>query len=227
MNQQVTLMHADGRDSPSRRHSPGFPLDLLQQSAGRLRILALLYAVLCFMAGIVPGLVLPEERARFLASFLFWGPGVIGIAVALVVAAVIRTERFSLPTAMNVGLVFEIASSYAIAAAESGDPPGLPGALLGRRLGPALHGGGAHSTAPGCLGRPRVSELGSGHHRSPDRDRRHFSPGEPGAVLLRARVPLPARSEHGLRRCPCGLSAGHRGQARAGAGELPAGGETG
>ena len=125
MNQQVTLMHADGRDSPSRGHSPGFPLDLLQQSAGRLRILALLYAVLFFMAGIVPALVLPEERARFLASFLFWGPGVIGIAVALVVAAVIRTERFSLPTAMNVGLVFEIASSYAIAAAEFGDPMGL------------------------------------------------------------------------------------------------------
>jgi eukaryotic-like serine/threonine-protein kinase len=125
MNQQVTLMHPDGRDSPSQGRSPGFPLDLLQQSAGRLRILALLYAFLFFMAGVVPALVLPEERARFLGSFLMWGPHVIGIAIGFLVAAVIRSERFSLPTVMNLGLLFEITSSYAIASAEFGDPLGL------------------------------------------------------------------------------------------------------
>src|SRR5215212_1018184 len=125
MNQQVTLMHADGRDSPSWGRTSGFPLDLLQQSAGRLRILALLYAFLFFMAGVVPALVLPEERARFLGSFLMWGPHVIGIAIGFLVAAVIRSERFSLPTVMNLGLLFEITSSYAIASAEFGDPQGL------------------------------------------------------------------------------------------------------
>jgi eukaryotic-like serine/threonine-protein kinase len=125
MNEPVTLMHADDPDPTSRGRSSGFPLDLLRQSAARLRILALLYAFLFFMAGIVPGLLLPEERARFLESFLAWGPAVIGIAVALLVAAVIRSERFSPPTVMNLGLVFEIASSYAIAAAEFGDPLGL------------------------------------------------------------------------------------------------------
>ena len=78
-----------------------------------------------FMAGIVPGLLLPEERARFLESFLAWGPAVIGIAVGLLVAVVIRSERFSPPTVMNLGLVFEIASSYAIATAEFGDPQGI------------------------------------------------------------------------------------------------------
>ena len=73
-------------------------------------------------------------------------PGVIGIVVALLVAAVIRSPRLPLPAAMTLGLVFEIVSSYAIAAAEFGDPlrprdaPGLPGALLGRRLGRAVHG---------------------------------------------------------------------------------------
>ena len=45
--------------------------------------------------------------------------------MALLVAAVIRSPRFRLPTAMNIGLAFEIASSYAIAAAEFGDPMGL------------------------------------------------------------------------------------------------------
>src|SRR3954468_8671355 len=121
MNHQITLMHADGPES-SRSRSLGFPLDLLQQSAGRLRTLALLYAFIFFMAGIVPALLLTEDRARFLGSFVQWGPGVIGIVVALTVAAVIPSKRFSLATVMKAGLVFEIASSYAIAAAEFGDP---------------------------------------------------------------------------------------------------------
>ncbi|HEY9014751.1 MAG TPA: serine/threonine-protein kinase, partial [Gemmatimonadales bacterium] len=61
----------------------------------------------------------------FLSSFIQWGPGEIGMAVGLAVAAVIRSERLPLPTVMNLGLVFEIASSYAIAAAEFGDPRGI------------------------------------------------------------------------------------------------------
>jgi serine/threonine-protein kinase len=50
---------------------------------------------------------------------------VIGIVVASLVAAVIRSARLPLPAAMSLGLFFEIASSYAIAAAEFGDPQGL------------------------------------------------------------------------------------------------------
>ena len=48
-----------------------------------------------------------------------------GIVVALLVAAVIRSPRLPLPAAMTIGLAFEIVSSYAIAAAEFGDPMGL------------------------------------------------------------------------------------------------------
>ncbi len=118
-------MHPEGRDSTTRGRSLGLPLDLLQQSAGRLRTLALLYAFIFLMAGVVPALAIPEERARFLGSFLIWSPHVIGIAIGLLVAAVIRSERFSLPTVMTLGLMFEIASSYAIATAEFGDPKGL------------------------------------------------------------------------------------------------------
>jgi len=125
MNEHVTLMHPNARDPTARAISSGFPLDLLSQSAGRLRVLALLYAFVFFMAGIFPALLFPSERARFLGSFLQWGPGVIGIVVALLVAAVIRSARVPLPTAMNIGLAFEVASSYAIAAAEFADPMGL------------------------------------------------------------------------------------------------------
>jgi len=122
MNEHVTLMHPDARDPTARAISSGFPVDLLSQSAGRLRVLALLYAFVFFMAGIFPSLLFPSERARFLGSVLQWGPGVIGIVVALLVAAVIRSPRVPLSTVMNLGLAFEIASSYAIAAAEFGDP---------------------------------------------------------------------------------------------------------
>src|SRR2546427_2411772 len=125
MNEHVTLMHPEARDPTARGISSGFPIDLLSQSAARLRVLALLYAFVFFMAGIFPALLFPGDRARFLGSFVQWGPGVIGIVVAVLVAAVIRSPRLPLPTAMNIGLAFEIASSYAIAAAEFADPMGL------------------------------------------------------------------------------------------------------
>ncbi len=125
MNEHVTLMQPDPRDPTDRGISSGFPVDLLSQSAARLRVLALLYAFVFFMAGIFPALLFPGDRAHFLGSFVQWGPGVIGIAVALLVAAVIRHTRIALSTAMHLGVVFEIVSSYAIAAAEFGDPMGL------------------------------------------------------------------------------------------------------
>jgi len=121
-NEHVTFMHPEAKEPGPRGVSSGFPSDLISQSAERLRILALLYAFTYFMAGIVPGIALPEERARFLGSVLIWGPSVFGIGIALLVAAVIRSERLPLTTVMNIGLAFEVASSYAIAAGEFGDP---------------------------------------------------------------------------------------------------------
>src|SRR6185437_7249534 len=101
MNEHVTLMHPNARDSTARAISSGFPLDLLGQSAGRLRVLALLYAFVFFMAGILPALLIPGDRARFLGSFVQWGPGVIGIVVALIVALVIRSDRLPLSTVIT------------------------------------------------------------------------------------------------------------------------------
>src|SRR5207237_8802104 len=125
MHEHVTLMHPEARDRSAPGISSGFPVDLLSQSAGRLRVLSLLYAFVFFMAGIFPALLFPTVRARFLGSFVQWGPSVIGIVVALLVATVIRSARLPLPAAMNIGLAFEIVSSYAIAAAEFADPMGL------------------------------------------------------------------------------------------------------
>jgi plasmid stabilization system protein ParE len=125
MNEHATLMHPEvGYPSP-RGISSGFPTDLLRQSAGRLRVVAILYACVFFMAGIFPALLFPADRARFFGSFVQWGPAVIAIGVALLVAAVIRNPRLSPPAAMTLGLAFEIVSSYGIAAAEFADPMGL------------------------------------------------------------------------------------------------------
>jgi eukaryotic-like serine/threonine-protein kinase len=123
MHEHVTLMRPDPGSPSSRGVSSGFPDDLLSQSAARLRVLALLYAFVFFMAGIFPALYFPGDRARFLGSVVQWAPAVLGILVAVSVAAVIR--RVPVRTAMNLGLAFEIVSSYAIAAAEFGDPQGL------------------------------------------------------------------------------------------------------
>ena len=122
MHEHVTLMSPDASDAAAREISSGLPVDLVSQSAGRLRVLALVYAFVFFLAGILPALLFPADRARFLGSFVQWGPAVIGIVVALLVAAVIRSPRVPLPTAMNLGLAFEIVTSYAIAAAEYADP---------------------------------------------------------------------------------------------------------
>src|SRR6476620_5971437 len=122
MHEHVTLMSPDASDPDARGISSGLPVDLISQSAGRLRVLALVYACVFFLAGILPALLFPADRARFLGSFVQWGPAVIGIVVALLVAAVIRSPRVSLPAAMNLGLAFEIVTSYAIAAAEYADP---------------------------------------------------------------------------------------------------------
>ena len=120
MAEHVTLLHPEPADVSARGVSPPLPADLLSQSARRLRVLALVYACMFFLAGVVPALVIPEERAHFLTSFVLWAPSVVGIASGLAVAALI--PRLSLPGAMTLGLMFEIASSYAIAAAEFGDP---------------------------------------------------------------------------------------------------------
>jgi hypothetical protein len=115
----------DRRTSRSRESGTGLPSDLLSQSASRLRILALLYAFVFFMAGFFPPLLFPGSRALLFSSFLLWGPGAIAIAVALLVAVLLRSARVPLHAVTNIGLAFEVASSYGIAAAEFLDPRGL------------------------------------------------------------------------------------------------------
>jgi eukaryotic-like serine/threonine-protein kinase len=106
----------------SARLSSGFPTDLLDQSARRLRVLALMYALVFFLAGLFPALLFPEDRARLFSSPLLWAPAVVGIMLGVVVALAVGSARVPLQVTMTFGLVFEVVSSYTIAAAEFADP---------------------------------------------------------------------------------------------------------
>jgi serine/threonine-protein kinase len=115
-----TLLHParTRRATTSRDGRTGLPADLLEQSASRLRALALLYAFIFIMAAYFPALFFPEDRAGLYGSIFMWGPGAIAITVALVVAALIHTSRVSRGAIPTLGLVFEVVSSYGIATSE-------------------------------------------------------------------------------------------------------------
>lgn len=122
MDPGATLLSRTSQESPSSRFPSGFPPDLLSQSARRLRMIAVLYAAVFLMAGVLPALLFTADRTRFLGNVIQWAPAATGIVVALVVAVIVRCPPLPVATAMNIGLVFEVASSYAIAAGEFGDP---------------------------------------------------------------------------------------------------------
>jgi len=105
-----------------RARASGLPPDVLAQSARRLRILALLYAFIFFMAAYFPPLLIADERAELLSNAFRWGPGAVSIAIALLVATLAANPAIPLRRIMVLGLAFEVAGSYGIACAEFLNP---------------------------------------------------------------------------------------------------------
>jgi serine/threonine-protein kinase len=118
----AALLFPDAAGPSTSGSGTRLSVELLQQSVRRLRILALLYAVIFFMAAFVPNLVVDDFRARFFSDPVHWGPGAAAIAIALLMAAFTFSANVAAPTMVNVGLAFEIVSSYGIALAEFIDP---------------------------------------------------------------------------------------------------------
>jgi serine/threonine-protein kinase len=115
-----------GRGTTGSRHSPTeLPEDLLNQSASRLRAVALLYAFVFFMAALFPATLSPQDRVFVFGTFMLWGPAAISIVMALLVAGLLGTDRVPRRSALNLGLGFEVAASYGIAAAELLDSRGV------------------------------------------------------------------------------------------------------
>jgi eukaryotic-like serine/threonine-protein kinase len=84
-----------------------------------------MYAFTFFMAAFLPSLLFEEGRSQMMASFAYWIPDVVAIAMALIVAAFTLSDRIPLPVVLNVGLAFLIASNYGIAVAEYINPERL------------------------------------------------------------------------------------------------------
>ncbi len=96
----------------------GLPADVLTQSAQRLRIVAMLYAFVFFMSDPFYAILFPEERALFFSSVMRWAPSTLSIAAALIVAASSLTRGLPVGTVLTLGLFFEVAASFGIAAAQ-------------------------------------------------------------------------------------------------------------
>jgi serine/threonine-protein kinase len=109
------------------RATTGLPPDLLNRAASRLQILAWLYAFTFFMAAFFPPLWFPEGRQMLVSSPVHWAPGVVSIADAIAVALILRVVKPRPATVTFLALVFEVVSSYGIAAAEFLHPLGLDG----------------------------------------------------------------------------------------------------
>jgi serine/threonine-protein kinase len=116
--EDVAYLRRGPGTSLDERATTSLPADLVNQAAARLRILALLYAFTFFMAALFPMLLSAHGRQVLFGHPVHWAPGVISIAVALSVAWVIGTGPVRPRATMAGALVFEIAGSYGIAAAE-------------------------------------------------------------------------------------------------------------
>ena len=108
--------------APRTSSTPALPVDVVRDAARRLRSLALLYASVFLMAGFVPALVFQADRSQIFASPIGWVPGALAIVMGLAFAGIFSTTSIAPATMMTLGLVFEVVSSYGIAAAEFLDP---------------------------------------------------------------------------------------------------------
>src|SRR5829696_1519006 len=112
------------RERGDRGHVTGLPADVQAQSARRLRIVAVLYAFVFFVSDPFTAFLFTDDRAVFLSSIQQWGPSVLSIAAALVVAAVTGSKRLRVGTVFAVGVWFKVAGSFGIAAAQYLDVAG-------------------------------------------------------------------------------------------------------
>jgi len=106
-----------GRGGPSVRPDT-LPPDLLQQAVGRLRVVALLFAVAVFIANFVAAAFTVEGREYTFSSAVGWLPGVLAIAAALFVVWLTTWQRASVGAKLAVGLVFQVLGGFAIAMAQ-------------------------------------------------------------------------------------------------------------
>src|SRR5262245_37231791 len=86
------------REAQPLTHITGLAPQLLEQSARRLRVLALQYAFVFFMSDPLIAILFRDQRAFFVASPLRWVPAALSITAALLVAALTFSRRIAVET---------------------------------------------------------------------------------------------------------------------------------
>ena len=124
-HEQTLLVPKHRGASVVDRATTGLPPDLLNRAAARLQILLWLYAFTFFMSALFVPLLIPAERRVLFGHAANWAPGVISIAVAVSVALAMRVAQLRPAVVTVLARVFEVVSSYGIAAAEFLQPQGL------------------------------------------------------------------------------------------------------
>jgi serine/threonine-protein kinase len=109
----------------------GLPPALLNRVAIRLQSLAWLYAFTFFMAAFFPSLLVQSQRKILFGHPLNWVPGLVSITMAVLVALAAGRGRLRPAAVPVLGLLFEVLSSYGIAAAEFLQPLRLSGSWIG------------------------------------------------------------------------------------------------
>ena len=118
MNTPTSVETLFPREPTRRTPVTGLSSELQAQAARRLRIVALLYAFVFFMSDPLQAILFSEQRVRFLASPIRWAPTTISIITALLVAVLTSKRKVATETVLTFGLVFEVVSSFGIAAAQ-------------------------------------------------------------------------------------------------------------
>ena len=80
--------------------------------------MALLYAAIFFLIDFFPTLISKADRSAQFGAIVHWLPGTIAISVALFLAVAVANPRLSPRAAAAIAIIFEVAASYGIAAAE-------------------------------------------------------------------------------------------------------------
>src|SRR5215475_13788032 len=188
------------RDDGLRGRNLGLPHDVLSQSARRLRILALLYAFVFFMAGYFPDLLFSDVRAHIFSSFALWGPGMISIAVALFVAALTSNPRIPLSVVMVIGLGWQLRhrSGRILGSDRARFQCSMGGSILGRSVDSAVHRCGAEFSSSDRHRDFGLGQFGSDRDRLRDREQ-HRAGCDSRQILPWAHIPLPTRCRDGLR----------------------------
>ena len=116
----ATMILAEpGASQPGRRTTWWtLPEDVLGESVRRIRVLAWLYALAYFLAGLFPALLTAENRRLMFSMPGNWVPCVASILGGIAVALLLGLPRLSAQLKARLGLVFEVLASIGIAAAE-------------------------------------------------------------------------------------------------------------